>query len=95
MKRFFEAPDALAFGDETANQARDRFQRGIEAVLAEANIAENIVVIAHGTLMVLFATHYNSLDHFDLWQRLKLPSMLVLDLPDFRISKVIEDAGSA
>lgn len=95
MKRFFEAPDALAFGDETAKQAKDRFQRGIEAVMAAANIAENIVVIAHGTLMVLFATHYNSLDPFDLWQRLKLPSMLVLDLPDFRISKVIEDAGSA
>ena len=94
MKRFFEAPDALTFGDETANQARDRFQRGIENAMAKANIAENIVVIAHGTVMVMFAAHYNSVDPFDLWQRLKLPSMLVLDLPDFRISKVIEDAGS-
>ena len=73
---------------------RDRFQRGIETVMAKANIAENIVVIAHGTAMVLFATHYNSLDPFDLWQRLKLPSIIVLELPDFRISKVIEDAGS-
>ena len=61
MKRFFEAPDALTFGDETANQARDRFQRGIENAMAKANIAENIVVIAHGTVMVLFAAHYNSL----------------------------------
>ena len=93
IRRLFAAPNELAFGDETANQAKHRFQRGIETVLETANSAENIVVISHGTVMVLFAAQYNSIDSYHLWQRLKMPSMIVLELPDFRISKVIEDAG--
>ncbi len=93
MQRLFAAPNELAFGDETAKQARHRFQRGIETILETANSAENIVVISHGTVMVLYAAQYNSIDSYHLWQRLKMPSLMALDLPDFRISKVIEDAG--
>ncbi len=93
MKRLFAAPSELAFGDETANQAKHRFQRGIETILENTNSAENIVVISHGTVMVLFAAQYNPIDSYHLWQRLKMPSMIVLDLPDFRISNVIADAG--
>ena len=43
--------------------------------------------------MALYAAHYNPIDSFQLWQSLKMPSVIVLDLPDLRISKVIEDAG--
>lgn len=93
MKRFFAAPNELAFGDETANQAKQRFQRGIDSVLKKANGAENIVVFSHGTVMVLFAAQHNTIDSFQLWQRLKMPAVIALDLPDFRISEVIEDAG--
>ena len=93
MKRLFGDPNELAFGDETANQAKQRFQRGIESILEGANHAENIVVISHGTVMTLFAAQYNTIDAYDLWRRLKMPSVIVLDMPDFRILKVIEDAG--
>ncbi|MCE2473680.1 MAG: histidine phosphatase family protein [Anaerolineae bacterium] len=93
MKRLFPAPNELAFGDETAEEAKHRFRRGIESILESSTKAENIVVISHGTVIVLFAAQYNPIDSFQLWQSLKMPSLVVLDLPDFRISKVIEDAG--
>lgn len=93
MKRLFAVPKELAFGDETAFQAKLRFQRGVDDILEAANGAENIVVISHGTVMVLFTARYNPVDSYQLWQRLKMPALIALDLPDFRINRVIEDAG--
>ena len=93
IKRLFAAPNELAFGDETANQANHRFQRGINTILENANSAENIVVVSHGTVMVLFTAQHNPVDSYQLWQRLKMPAVIALDLPDFRINRVIEDAG--
>ena len=93
IKRLFAAPNELAYGDETANQAKHRFQRGVETILEDANSAKNIVVVSHGTVMVLFTAHYNPVDSYQLWRRLKMPALIALDLPDFRINRVIEDAG--
>lgn len=93
IKRLFGAPKELAFGDETANQAKHRFQRGVETILEDANSSENIVVVSHGTVMVLFTARYNPVDSYQLWQNLKMPAVIALDLPDFRINRVIEDAG--
>ena len=61
MRRFFAEPDALVYGDETAEQARARFQGGIDQILADAAPEENIAVIAHGTVIALYAAHYNHL----------------------------------
>jgi len=94
IQRLFAQPNQLVFGDETANQASARFHRGIQRVLEGAEPAENIAVIAHGTVNVLFTAQYNQLNPYDLWRRLKMPSIIVLDLPSFRLRQVIEDAGS-
>ena len=93
VQRLFAAPDELAFGDETANQAQARFQRGIAAVLAQADAQENLIVIAHGTVNVLFTAQHNAIEPYALWTRLKMPALIVLDLPDFRLHAVIEDAA--
>ena len=93
MKRLFQAPNELAFGDETANQARLRFQKGITSLLDAVDSAENVVVVTHGTVAVLFAAQYNAIDSYDLWRKLQMPSMIEMKLPGFSISQVIEDAG--
>lgn len=93
IRRLFDAPDELAFGDETANQARQRFQRGILSLLEIADPTENIVVLTHGTVAVLFAAQYNTIDSYDLWRKLKMPSLIEMESHDFRICQVIEDAG--
>ncbi len=93
LKQLFAQPDTLIYGDETANQARHRFSQGVDSVLQQADPDENIVIIAHGTVNVLFTAQYNDIDSYDLWSRLKLPSIIVLDLPTFTLESVIEDAG--
>ena len=52
------------------------------------------MVVSHGTVMALFVARYNPIDSYRFWKQLKMPAMIALDLPDFRIRKVIEDAGS-
>lgn len=93
IKQMFAQPDTLIFGDETASQALDRFSRGVDAVLKQANPDENIVIVAHGTVNTLFTAHHNPIDGYDLWLRLKLPSIIVLNLPSFTLDSVIDDAG--
>lgn len=93
IRRLFEAPDELVFGDETAIQARQRFQNGILSLLETADPEENIVVLTHGTVAVLFAAQYNSIDSYDLWRKLKMPSIIEMEASDFRICQIIEDAG--
>lgn len=93
VRQMFEQPDMLIFGDETANQARQRFSEGVEAVLKQTDPDENIVIIAHGTVNALFTAQHNTIAIYDLWIRLKLPSIIVLDLPSFTLDTVIEDAG--
>ena len=93
MRRLFAEPETLVYGDETAEQARARFQGGINQILAGAAPEENIVVIAHGTVIALYAAHYNQLDRYDLWRRLGMPALLEFNLPDMRLTMLIEDAG--
>jgi len=93
IRTMFEQPDGLVFGDETANEAQQRFSNGVNVVLQQANADENVVIIAHGTVNTLFTALHNDIDPFDLWSRLGLPSIIVLDLPTFRLESVIEDAG--
>ena len=93
LKQLFAQPDTLIYGDETANQALRRFSQGVESVLKQADADENVVIIAHGTVNVLFTAQYNDINRYDLWLRLKLPSIIVLDLPTFTLDSVIDDAG--
>ena len=93
IQQMFEKPDSLIFGDETANEAFDRFSRGVSTILKQTSDDENVVIIAHGTVNALFTAKHNKIDIYDLWLKLKLPSILVLDLPSFTLDTVIEDAG--
>lgn len=93
VQQMFAQPDELIYGDETASQARLRFSQGIEDCLAQVQDDEHLIVIAHGTVNSLFTAHHNEVDVYDLWMRLKLPSIIVLDLPSFELMQVIEDAG--
>lgn len=57
------------------------------------------MVVAHGRVMSLFVARRNALDPYDLWERLGLPSFVVLDLPNYGIVEVTdrlyEDATGA
>lgn len=53
MRRFFQEPDQLVFGNETANQAHARFYKALHSILNE-NQNKTIVVVTHGTVISLF-----------------------------------------
>lgn len=83
VRRLFAQPDDLAFGTETAGAAGSRFAAAVDRHLA-ATPTGTLIVVAHGTVISLFAAARASLDPFPLWRSLDLPSYLALTLPDFR-----------
>jgi hypothetical protein len=52
-------------------------------------------VIAHGTVITLFVAYYMGLPALPLWQRLGLPSFVVLTLPGCGLAEVVEDVAGA
>lgn len=86
---FFAQPDQIVFGKESARQAQRRFVRAISALLDEHR-NRNIVVVAHGTVISLYVSHVTGCDPFALWQRLGLPSFVVMSLPGLTVSEVVE-----
>lgn len=87
---FFENPEALVWGNETAVQARDRFAGAVRSVLAEHPEA-NLAVVAHGTVNTLFLTSHAGIDPYGFWRGLGLPSFYVLSLPGFGLQEVVKD----
>ena len=84
LRAFFANPDSLIFGNETAEQARLRFDESIKALI-QTYPNGTLAIVSHGTVMALFISHYNNLNVFEFWQTLKMPDYLELSLPDFRL----------
>ncbi len=85
----FKYPRVLVFGRETAEQAAGRFARTIAGVLTTYPHG-TIGVIAHGTVIALFVAAQTGVEPYALWQRLGLPSFVVLALPTFELVEVVE-----
>lgn len=79
IHEFFEKPDRLIFGDETANQAHERFSGAVYSILSE-NDTRKIVIVAHGTVISLFVSRLIGQPGFTIWAGLGLPGFIVLDL---------------
>jgi broad specificity phosphatase PhoE len=86
---FFHRPAELVMGYETAHQASQRFGRAMAAVLTQ-HAEQNVIVFTHGTVLSLFVAHATGLEPLALWQRLGLPSFVVLTLPQLELVKVVE-----
>jgi broad specificity phosphatase PhoE len=84
---FFQRPDELVFGDETANQAVQRFRHAVTTVLARHSQG-NVCIVAHGTVITLFVAQATDIDPFAFWQRLGLPAYIVFSLPEMGLLTV-------
>src|SRR5205085_11952286 len=85
----FARPGELVMGDETADQARERFTRALTGV-AEQHPGGDVIVVAHGTVITLFVAAVAGVAPFPLWKRLGLPSFVVLALPGFEVLEMVE-----
>jgi len=79
MRSFFQEPDQLVFGNETANQAHARFYKALHIILNE-NRNKTIVVVTHGTVISLFVARLTGSSDLELWNKLGLPSFVAMDL---------------
>lgn len=84
VRAFFARPDVLIFGGETADAVHDRFARAVDA-LRQTYAGQNLVVIAHGTVISLYVSRRTGIDPYTLWTTLTLPSVVVLDATATRI----------
>ncbi|MFD1018597.1 histidine phosphatase family protein [Thalassobacillus hwangdonensis] len=89
IQKFFDHPSELIFGDETADQARERFSKAVKQVLEGHPDEEDVIVVTHGTVMTLFITQFNDLDAFTLWDTFGLPSYAELDRENLSLSDIV------
>ena len=83
---FFEKPDTLVFGSETANGCHARFQQTVNSILNQ-NLDKTVVIVAHGTVISLFVSRLTGISAWSLWNDLALPSFIVVDV---QTAKLIE-----
>jgi broad specificity phosphatase PhoE len=81
---FFARPDELIFGQETAVQARDRFVTAVQAIVRQHH-QQTILIVAHGTVITLFAAALAHIDPLPFWQSLTLPSAISFTLPSYQL----------
>ena len=79
VQKFFQEPDELIFGRETANQALLRYNQAVDRGL-DSNPDKTILIVSHGTVISLFVSQMTGIEAFQLWKELGLPSFIVLDL---------------
>jgi broad specificity phosphatase PhoE len=78
IRRLFESPSALVFGDETADAAHDRFAAAIARQAAKG--ARDIAVATHGTILSIYAARHHALPGvFAFWKSLKTPDAILLE----------------
>lgn len=79
IQEFFQKPNDLVLGRETANQAYARFYRSVHSILIEHE-NRTIVIVTHGTVISLFVSRLTGRSGFELWSQLGLPSFVAMDL---------------
>jgi broad specificity phosphatase PhoE len=89
VQRFFEAPALLVLGEETALAAHERFTGAMADVIGQ-HPGRNLIVVAHGTVLALYAAAVAGVDGFGLWRRLGLPSFVVFEQAGGPIERVVE-----
>ncbi len=88
VKRFFEVPDQVVFGEESADAAHFRFANAIADVQSQYP-DQTLVIITHGTVLTLFISRLFGLAPYPFWESLTLPSFVVLEHPPWRLQDVV------
>ncbi|MCA9941760.1 MAG: histidine phosphatase family protein [Anaerolineales bacterium] len=88
IARLFAHPHDVVFGEESADQARVRFDAGIAALLRQYP-HQTLAIVTHGTVLSLFIAAHNNLDPLAFWRQLTMPACAVLALPTFALRQTI------
>jgi broad specificity phosphatase PhoE len=89
MELFFRRPRDLVLGEETADQARARFETAVERVLGEHRDG-NVAVVSHGTVIALLLSDQTNRGPFQTWRGMGLPSFAVLGAADMTLLDAVD-----
>ncbi|MGH9350441.1 MAG: histidine phosphatase family protein [Vicinamibacterales bacterium] len=83
IRELFDRPNEVAFGAETAEEARRRFTTALMPIVARAE--GDVVVVTHGTVMSLFVADATGAEPFAFWKRQEMPCAVTLRLPELTL----------
>ena len=91
--QIFTEFDRRVIGRESAREARERFMEAVRKEIGRTE-EENLVVVAHGTVISLLVSEHNDVDSFQLWKRLQCPSLVVLEKPSLGLVEVVDGGAT-
>lgn len=74
----FARPEERLLGEESGAEARARFARALDGLVAAWSWPGPPCVVAHGTVLSLYLGARLGLEPMSLWDRLRCPSLLVV-----------------
>ena len=81
IEQFFLNPEVPVLGEETAQQALQRFTAAIDRIIATGT-AETAIVVTHCTVMTLYTASVSGVEPMCFWRSLETPSFVVLTPPE-------------
>jgi broad specificity phosphatase PhoE len=81
---FFKEPNRLVLGNETADEAYDRFAAAVDEIIAAEK--GDVAIVTHGTVLALFAQRRAGQDPFTIWRRMGLPSFMAMEIGSWKIT---------
>jgi broad specificity phosphatase PhoE len=95
VELMFRKPLERVLGRESAEEARQRFEKAVDAVMAR-HPSGNIGIVTHGTVIALFASDHSGNQGFALWREMGLPSFLVVSTDaGYTVEQVISHIAAA
>lgn len=89
VSQLFAHPNELLFGNETAVQARERFDTAVNQLYQQFP-QETLILTTHGTVLTLFiGMHNTAIQPFQFWQRLTMPFAAILSWPEKQLLHTI------
>ena len=79
---FFAQPNALVFGQESADMAFKRFDKAIDALMRETLNDE--LIVSHGTVISLLLARTGNGDPMEIWSTLQFPDHVSLSWPGLK-----------
>ena len=89
VARFFDQPDHLVFGEETADQAYLRFSSALSKLM-EQYLSHSLLIVSHGTVISLWVSRKIGLSPYPFWKSLGLPAFVVISKPVHTLVSVVE-----
>jgi len=84
ISAYFETPDAVVIGSESARSVLTRFQAAIDIAVHGATDGA-VAIVTHGTAMSGFIAAHNTVAPLELWRALTLPGVAVLDASTYQL----------